>query len=791
MRISPEVEVAFSLAAREASRRHHEYISVEHLIYALLFDDETKKVVRHAGGDPEALKKRLDRHLDEEVEAVSEESSPVPSLGFQRVVQRAAMHVQSSGKQELKGKNIIVAIFAERDSFAVQALTASGVTRLDVVNYISHGVSKNGDDDDGPMSTDEGSSGGDGEGGEEGESSPEKDPLGKFTLNLNKEAEENRIDPLVGRENEITRCIHILARRRKNNPMLVGDAGVGKTAIAEGLAWKVVRGEVPDALKNATIYSLDIGALLAGTKFRGDFENRIKGVIKALEKKPGAILFIDELHTIMGAGQVSGGTLDASNLLKPALSAGKIRCMGSTTFQEFRQHIERDRALARRFQKVDVNEPSVDETIQILKGLRPKFEEFHGVSYHDDALEAAAQLSARYLQDRKLPDKAIDLVDESGAAAKLAHGKGAVVSVPEIEAVVAKMAQIPPKNVSVDAKAQLKSLDVDLKKVIFGQDEAITSLASVIKLSRAGLRSADRPIGNFLFTGPTGVGKTELAKQLAKLLGIGFMRFDMSEYMEKHSVSRFIGAPPGYVGFDQGGQLTEAVSKTPHAVLLLDEIEKAHPDVFNVLLQIMDHGTLTDNTGKHADFRHVILIMTSNVGARDMTASKLGFGERTTVGDDDKAYKNLFSPEFRNRLDGRIAFSGLSQETMKHVVDKFLRELQAQLADRDVTIELTDGARAYLADKGYDKLYGARPMARLVENEVKRPLSEELLFGQLEHGGHVVVDRDGDKLSFAYTAAPPKPEGEKKKKDKPAEEAPKKETSEAPKKKKPASGGAN
>ncbi|RYE81514.1 MAG: ATP-dependent Clp protease ATP-binding subunit ClpA [Myxococcales bacterium] len=792
MRISPEVEVAFSLAAREASRRHHEYISVEHLVYALLFDDETKKVVRHAGGDPDSIKKKLDRHLDEEVEAVSEESSPVPSLGFQRVVQRAAMHVQSSGKQELKGKNILVALFAERDSFAVQTFTASGISRLDVVNYISHGVSKNGDDDDGPSDDESASAGGDGEGdGEGGEGAAERDPLGKFTLNLNKEAQENRIDPLVGRETEITRCIHILARRRKNNPMLVGDAGVGKTAIAEGLAWKIVRGEVPDALKDATIFSLDLGALLAGTKFRGDFENRIKGVIKALEKKPGAILFIDELHTIMGAGQVSGGTLDASNLLKPALSSGKIRCIGSTTFQEFRQHIERDRALARRFQKVDVNEPSVDDTILILKGLRSKFEEFHGVSYQDDALEAAAQLSARYLQDRKLPDKAIDLVDESGAAAKLAHGKGAVVGVPEIEAVVAKMAQIPPKNVSIDAKAQLKSLDVDLKKVIFGQDEAITSLASVIKLSRAGLRSPDRPIGNFLFTGPTGVGKTELAKQLAKHLGIGFMRFDMSEYMEKHSVSRFIGAPPGYVGFDQGGQLTEAVAKTPHAVLLLDEIEKAHPDVFNVLLQIMDHGTLTDNTGKHADFRHVILIMTSNVGARDMAQSKLGFGERTTLGDDDKAYKNLFSPEFRNRLDGRIAFSGLSQDTMKHVVDKFLRELSAQLADRDVTIELSDGARAYLADKGYDKLYGARPMARLVENEVKRPLSEELLFGKLENGGHVVVDRDGDKLSFVFTAAAPKPEGEgesKKKKDKATDEAPKKEPVETPKKKKPASG---
>jgi ATP-dependent Clp protease ATP-binding subunit ClpA len=755
MRISPEVEVALSLAAREASRRRHEYISAEHLLYALLFDDETRKVVRHSGGDPEVIKRKLEKHLEDDVEALMHDTTPTPSLGFQRVVQRAATHVQSSGKGVLKGKNIIVALFAERDSFAVQALTSSGVTRFDVVNYISHGVSKTGQDD--PGITPDADDSKRGEGDEEGESEPTRDPLTQFTVNLNKEAEEGRIDPLVGRDLEITRSIQILARRRKNNPMLVGDAGVGKTAIAEGLAWKVVRGEVPDAIKGATIYSLDLGALIAGTKFRGDFENRLKGVIKALEKKPGAILFIDELHTIMGAGQVSGGTLDASNLLKPALASGKIRCIGSTTFQEFRQHIEKDRALARRFQKIDVNEPSVAETTLILKGLRPKFEEFHGVTYTDESLEAASQLSGRYLQDRKLPDKAIDLVDEAGAAAKLAHGKGAKVDVPEIEAVVAKMAQIPPKNVSVDAKAQLKNLDAELKRVIYGQDEAVNALTSVIKMSRAGLRSPDRPIGCFLFTGPTGVGKTELAKQLAKHLGIGFLRFDMSEYMEKHSVSRFIGAPPGYVGFDQGGQLTEAVAKTPHAVLLLDEIEKAHPEVFNVLLQIMDHGTLTDNTGKHADFRHVILIMTSNVGARDMAQVKVGFGERSSVGEDDKAYKNLFSPEFRNRLDARIPFRALDPVTMKSVVDKFLRELRAQLADRNVTLDLSEAARAYLADKGYDKLYGARPMARLIENEIKRPLSDELLFGKLEHGGHVLVDHDGEKLTFACEPAPEPP----------------------------------
>jgi ATP-dependent Clp protease ATP-binding subunit ClpA len=658
----------------------------------------------------------------------------------------------------MKGKNIIVAMFAERDSFAVQALASEGVTRFDVVNYISHGVSKLGEDDpnlNGSPGTDEqgqGESAGGENSNEEGGGN--KDPLAQYTVNLNQEAIDGRIDPLIGRENEVSRCIQILARRRKNNPMLVGDAGVGKTAIAEGLAWKITQKQVPEQLLNAVVFSLDLGALLAGTKYRGDFENRIKAVIKALEKRPGAILFIDELHTIMGAGQVSGGTLDASNLLKPALSAGKIRCMGSTTFQEFRSHIERDRALARRFQKVDVNEPSVPETVLILKGLKPKFEEFHGVTYTDEAIDAAAQLSARYLQDKKLPDKAIDLIDEAGAAAKLAHGKGARVDEPEIEAVVAKMAQIPPKNVSLDAKAQLKNLEADLKRVIFGQDEAITSLASVIKMSRAGLRSPEKPIGSFLFTGPTGVGKTEVAKQLARLLGIGFIRFDMSEYMERHAVSRLIGAPPGYVGYDNGGQLTEAAAKTPHAVLLLDEIEKAHPEIYNVLLQIMDHGTLTDNAGKHADFRHMILIMTSNVGARDMNQNKLGFGDRTGGGEDDKAFKNLFSPEFRNRLDARIGFASLSPTTIKSVVEKFVRELGAQLADRDVTVELTDEAKAYLADKGYDKAYGARPLGRLIDQEIKRALSDELLFGSLEHGGHVLVGHDGQKLTFVYTAKP-------------------------------------
>jgi ATP-dependent Clp protease ATP-binding subunit ClpA len=754
MRVSPEVEIAFSLAASEARRRQHEYISVEHLLYALLFDEETKKVVLHAGGDPDALRKKLDRYLSKEMESLSTAPTPSPSLGFQRVVQRAAVHVQSSGKEELKGKNLLVAIFSERDSYAVHLLTSSGVNRLDVVNFISHGVSKIGEDD-----LERGGEGGaesppPEEEGEGGQAPAAKDPLSQFTVNLNREAAEGRIDPLIGRDKEVSRCIHILARRRKNNPLLVGDAGVGKTAIAEGLAWKVVRGEVPEALKEATIYALDMGTLVAGTKFRGDFENRVKAVVRAVEKKPGAILFIDEIHTIIGAGAVSGGTLDASNLLKPALTSGKIRCIGSTTFQEFRTHVERDRALARRFQRIDVGEPSVDETVAILKGLKSRFEEFHGVSYTDEALEAAAQLSHRHLQDRKLPDKAIDVVDEAGAAIKLSQGKGATVDVHDVENTLAKMAQVPPKQVTVDAREQLRNLETELKRVIFGQDSAIERIASTIKMSRAGLRSPEKPIGNFLFTGPTGVGKTELAKQLAKIMGIGFMRFDMSEYMERHAVSRLIGAPPGYVGYDHGGLLTEAAAKTPHAVLLLDEIEKAHPDIFNVLLQVLDHGTLTDNGGKAADFRHMIIIMTSNVGARDLTATKLGFGERQGGGEDDRAYKNTFSPEFRNRLDARVRFAPLDPAVMHSIVDKFVRELSAQLADRNVAVELTAAGRDYLAEKGYDRDQGARPLGRLIDDEVKRPLSDELLFGKLEKGGKAVVDAENDALRFTFVPAP-------------------------------------
>ena len=756
MRVSPEVEIAFALAQREAARRRHEFVTVEHLLYALLFDEETAGIVRHSGGDPAALKKKLEKYLDDEVQPLPDEADaqfPSLSLGFNRAVQRAAMHVQSSGKKELKGANVLIAIFAERDCPAVSMLGDQGVTRFDVVNYVAHGVSKTGHDD---VAKDEpgGASPGEG-GGEDGEGpAPVKDPLAAYTMNLNKEAAEGRIDPLVGREIEIGRAIQVLARRRKNNPLLIGDAGVGKTAIVEGLAQKIHQGDVPKPLENATVYALDMGALLAGTKFRGDFENRIKAVIKALEKQPGSVLFIDEIHTIIGAGATSGGTMDASNLLKPALVSGRLRCIGATTFQEYRGHLERDSALARRFQRIEVGEPSVDETTKILRGLQSKYEEFHHVTYEPAAIEAASKLAARYLQDRRLPDKAIDLLDEAGAAARLAHGDGHVVTVDDVEQVVAKMAQIPPRQVSTSDKDQLRDLDKSLRGVIFGQDDAVAQLAMAIKLSRAGLRAPEKPIGSFLFTGPTGVGKTELAKQLARSLGIAFLRFDMSEYQERHTVSRLIGAPPGYVGFDRGGLLTEAIAKTPHAVLLLDEIEKAHPDVFSVLLQVMDHGTLTDNNGKKSDFRHIALIMTSNVGARDLAQTRVGFGERGTAGDDDKAYKNLFSPEFRNRLDARIQFKPLDKAVMGNIVDKFVRELGAMLVDKSVTISVTDRARTWLGDKGYDPQNGARPLARVIDSEVKKALGDELLFGKLENGGLVEVDVVDDKIALAFTSAP-------------------------------------
>jgi ATP-dependent Clp protease ATP-binding subunit ClpA len=760
MRISPEVEIALSLAATEAARRRHEYMTVEHLLYALLFDEATAKVVRQAGGDVKGLKAKLERFFDEQMESVRDGASspPSPSMGVKRAIQRAAQHVQSSGNDEVKGANVLVAIFAESESFAVSLLEEAGISRLDVVAYLSHGISKS-EDDDGELA--------DGEGGAEGGGGKaKKDALETYTVNLNDEAKESRIDPLVGRANEVERLIQILARRKKNNPILVGDPGVGKTAIAEGLALKISRGEVPKALEGNVVYSLDMGALLAGTRYRGDFEERIKGVLKGLQKKPGAILFIDEIHTIIGAGATSGGSVDASSLLKPALASGRLRCIGATTFQEYRAHFERDRALARRFQRIDVNEPSVADTIKILQGLRAKYEEFHGVTFTPEAVAAAAELAAKYMHDKKLPDKAIDLLDEAGAAAKLAHGVAPVggegpppsgspvVGVAEVEIVLARMAHVPPREVQSSDKERLAALEGDLKRVIFGQDRAITELGAAIKMSRAGLRAPEKPIGSFLFTGPTGVGKTEVAKQLAKTLGIELVRFDMSEYMERHTVSRLIGAPPGYVGFDQGGLLTEAIAKHPHAVLLLDEIEKAHPDVFNVLLQVMDHGKLTDNNGKSSDFRHVIVLMTSNVGARDLSRRSVGFGDARATGEADREFKRMFSPEFRNRLDAKIDFNALSPAVMTSIVDKFLKELGDQLASRSVTVTATPAARAWLAEKGYDPDNGARPLGRVIQEEIKKPLGEELLFGKLEHGGHLQVDVKDGKLVFEVTSAP-------------------------------------
>ncbi|HVW28936.1 MAG TPA: ATP-dependent Clp protease ATP-binding subunit ClpA [Polyangiaceae bacterium] len=746
MKVSAEVEIACSLAAREAQRRGHDLFTVEHLLYALLHDEETARVLRKSGGDVPKIKASLEKVLDRFIARVPEgvEATPTASRGFQRVLHRAAIHVESSGKEELKGPNVLVAIFAELDSHAVKVLNEAGVTRYDVVNFVSHGVAKDGDDE---MS--ESAQGAD----EEEEPSPEKDALSRFAVNLNERARAGDIEPLVGRDKEIRRAIQVLCRRRKNNPIFVGDAGVGKTAIVEGLAALIAEKKVPKPLENAVIYSLDMGALIAGTKFRGDFENRVKAVLKGLDKQPGAILFVDEIHTVIGAGATSGGTLDASNLLKPALAGGKLRCMGATTFEEYRRHLERDAALARRFQKIEVLEPSVEDTVKILKGLIARYEEFHGVTYAPEALEAAALLASRHLHDRRLPDKAIDLIDEAGADTKLDKGEGAVVDQERIEIVLARMAQVPPKQVSTSDKDALRNLESDLKEVVFGQDRAIKELTAAIKLSRAGLRAPEKPIGSYLFTGPTGVGKTEVARQLAKTMGIELLRFDMSEYMERHTVSRLIGAPPGYVGYDRGGLLTEAIAKTPHAVLLLDEIEKAHPDVFNILLQVMDHGALTDNNGKKADFRHVVLIMTSNVGAADLARIRVGFSQKSDRGDDEIAFKNTFSPEFRNRLDARIRFDPLTQEVMHHIVDKAVRELEGQLSERNVRISLTDAARDYFGKKGYDVDNGARPLARLVQDEIKRPLADEILFGKLDKGGSVTVDVVDGRVEFDIAPA--------------------------------------
>jgi ATP-dependent Clp protease ATP-binding subunit ClpA len=750
VKLKPELEVVIHVAMSEASRRSHEFAGLEHLLFALCHDPETVAVLRHAGADVEKLKDRLDVYLTDELEVVDgADEDPQPTMAFQRVLQRAYYHCQSAGKEVIAGPNVLVALFAEPDCQAVSFLESLGVSRLDVVSYISHGVSKLEEEQPSLPAREDGDERQDGEGGAAGGAPQVKDPLEAFCTNLNAQALAGNVDPLIGRSRELERTVHILARRRKNNPLFVGDSGVGKTAIVEGLALRIVEGEVPDALKDAVVYNLDMGLLLAGTRYRGDFENRLKGVLKALEKQPHAILFIDEIHTVIGAGSASGSTMDASNLLKPALASGRLRCIGSTTWQEYRSYFEKDRALVRRFQKVEVDEPSVADTIKILEGLRARYEEFHGVSYTKGAIEAAAELSHRYLHDRKLPDKAIDLLDEAGAAIKLNPDRKQV-GAREIETILATMAQIPPKRVSRTDKERLGGLEADLKTRVFGQDQAIERLVAAIKLSRAGLREPQKPIGSFLFTGPTGVGKTEVAKQIAQTMGIGFHRFDMSEYMERHTVSRLIGAPPGYVGFDQAGLLTDAVSKTPHAVVLLDEIEKAHPDVFNILLQVMDHGTLTDNNGKKADFRHVVLIMTSNVGARELAARKMGFGDRSSMGEDDAAFRNAFSPEFRNRLDARIQFLPLEPAVMGRIVDKFVFELEQQLADRKVTIALTDAARDHLAERGFDPAMGARPLSRVIQDEVKTPLGDEILFGRLEKGGRVTVDAKDGKIVFRF-----------------------------------------
>ncbi len=755
MQISREFEIALTLAIKEARQRRHEFLCLEHVLYALSFDEDVAEILRNCGGEVEQLQKDLVQFFEDNIETLSEESDvdPQQTSGFQRVLQRAAMHVQSSGKDLVEGRNFLVALFREENSHAVYFLQKQGISRLDVLNYISHGISKvQPDDEDDESAAQPEAEGAD----DEDDPRPAKDPLKAFTADLVQRARDGEIDPLIGREVEVERTIHVLCRRRKNNPVYVGDSGVGKTAIADGLALQIANGEVPEVLKDARIYSLDMGSVLAGTKFRGQFEERLKAVLNALRKDPNAILFIDEIHTIVGAGATSGGSMDASNILKPALASGKLRCIGATTYHEYRSYFERDRALARRFQKIEIHEPSIEDAVKILEGLKSYYEDHHGVSYTPDALKAAAELSAKYINDRFLPDKAIDVIDEVGAAFKIkpSTDEEKIIGETDIEAVVAKIARIPPRSVSISDKDRLHRLDDDLKKVVFGQDPAIAVIVRAIRLARAGLGQPEKPVGSFLFSGPTGVGKTEVAKQLAQTLGLQFLRFDMSEYMEKHTVSRLIGAPPGYVGFDQGGLLTEAITRNPHSVLLLDEIEKAHPDLFNILLQVMDHATLTDNNGKKADFRHVILIMTSNAGAREMAATAIGFGEQSNEGKDQQAIEKLFSPEFRNRLDGVVHFQTLPPAAVERVVDKFMKELIDQLAEKNVRIALTDDARRYLAEKGYDKTFGARPMARLIQSEVKQVLADEILFGQLQNGGRVEIDLGEDGLVFRYEPRP-------------------------------------
>ncbi|MFM9939135.1 MAG: ATP-dependent Clp protease ATP-binding subunit ClpA [Hyphomicrobiaceae bacterium] len=758
---SQSLEQALHRALEYANDRHHEYATLEHLLMALIDDRDASAVMRACNVDLDQLRRRLTEYLDTELESLVRKGSTdaQATTSFQRVIHRAVVHVQSSGREEVTGANVLIAIFAERESHAAYFLQEQEMTRFDAVQYVSHGIAKRpgATEPKSVRGVDDESNSANGEGGDK----KQGEALANYCVNLNKKARDGRIDPLIGREAEVLRTIQVLCRRSKNNPLFVGDPGVGKTAIAEGLARKIIRGEVPEVLRDATIFSLDMGTLLAGTRYRGDFEERLKAVMKEIEAYPGAILFIDEIHTVIGAGATSGGAMDASNLLKPALQSGAVRCIGSTTYKEYRQHFEKDRALVRRFQKIDVKEPTIEDSIEIMKGLKPYFEEFHKLKYTNEAIKAAVELSAKYINDRKLPDKAIDVIDETGASQMLVPEakRKKKITVKEVEATVATMARIPPKTVSKSDAEVMSNLEKDLKRLVFGQDAAITALASAIKLARAGLREPEKPIGCYLFSGPTGVGKTEVAKQLASLMGIELLRFDMSEYMEKHTVSRLIGAPPGYVGFDQGGLLTDGIDQHPHSVLLLDEIEKAHPDLFNILLQVMDHGKLTDHNGKSVDFRNVILIMTTNAGASDMAKAAIGFGSSKRTGDDTEAINRLFTPEFRNRLDAVVPFGSLPVDVISKVVEKFIFQLEAQLADRGVSIELTDEATKWLVDKGYDEKFGARPLARVIQEHIKKPLAEELLFGKLEHGGTVRIGAKGEKadrtLSFEYFPGDP------------------------------------
>ncbi|HZH27457.1 MAG TPA: ATP-dependent Clp protease ATP-binding subunit ClpA [Azospirillaceae bacterium] len=752
--LSRNLEQSLHRALHYANQRRHEYATLEHLLLALTEDQDAVAVLRACGVDLDRIRASLTDYLDNELSnlVTNRTEDAKPTAGFQRVLQRAAIHVQSSGREEVTGANVLVALFSERESHAVYFLQEQDMTRFDAVNYISHGIAKapgrgeakrvSGADDDA-----------------QAEKVVKKgtEALEAYCVNLNKKAAGGKIDPLIGRESEVERTIQILCRRSKNNPLYVGDPGVGKTAIAEGLARRIVHGEVPEVLRNATIFALDMGALLAGTRYRGDFEERLKAVLTELEQHEGSVLFIDEIHTVIGAGATSGGAMDASNLLKPALASGQLRCIGSTTYKEYRNYFEKDRALVRRFQKIDVGEPSIEDAVKILNGLKPYYEKFHRIRYTGEAIKAAVELSAKYIGDRKLPDKAIDIIDEVGAAQMLVaeNKRKKTITVKDVEAVVAKIARIPPKSMSRDDKEVLQNLERDLKTMVFGQDKAIEALTTAIKLARAGLREPEKPIGNYLFAGPTGVGKTEVARQLSKTLGVELIRFDMSEYMERHSVSRLIGAPPGYVGFDQGGLLTDSIDQHPHCVLLLDEIEKAHPDLFNILLQVMDNGRLTDHNGKTVDFRNVILIMTTNAGAADLAKPAIGFERQTRSGEDLEAINRMFTPEFRNRLDATIQFAGLTPEIIGRVVDKFVMQLEAQLTDRGVTIELSDEAREWLAKKGYDPLYGARPLGRTIQEHIKKPLAEEILFGRLSKGGLVRITlADGDKLVFEYPETP-------------------------------------